>query len=216
MKADPKFASAWYNLADLLDDQGRARKRSNALSRALDADPAYVDAMFNMGLLLQRLERHAEAAAMWRRYLALDDNSPWAARARRALKYCEMQLMLFLSSRPSDRGRTRKIPAAPKRSLEECARGVREQARLLPHAEPKAESKAESARCLRRAETRCAPAALRSAARARRRAEELGDHARARASRSARSGLPSAPKIIRSNISISRATFPRANMAAAR
>jgi hypothetical protein len=48
--------------------------------------------MFNMGLLLQRAERHAEAAAIWRRYLELDDSSPWAARARRALKYCEMQL----------------------------------------------------------------------------------------------------------------------------
>jgi len=45
-----------------------------------------------MGLLLRRLERHAEAAAMWRRYLELDDASPWGARARRALKYCEMQL----------------------------------------------------------------------------------------------------------------------------
>jgi tetratricopeptide (TPR) repeat protein len=79
-------------LADLLDDQGRAKEAIEALSKALEADPTYVDAMFNMGLLLQRLERHAEAAAMWKRYLELDDNSPWAARAHRALKYCEMQL----------------------------------------------------------------------------------------------------------------------------
>lgn len=92
VKADPKYAPAWYNLADLLDDQGRAKEAIECLSRALDGDPSYVDAMFNMGLLLQRLERHAEAAAMWKRYLALDDDSPWAARARRALKYCEMQL----------------------------------------------------------------------------------------------------------------------------
>jgi hypothetical protein len=48
--------------------------------------------MFNMGLFLQRLERHDEAAAWWRRYLALDGTSPWAARAKRALKYCEIQL----------------------------------------------------------------------------------------------------------------------------
>jgi len=93
VKADPKYAPAWYNLADLLDDQGRAKEAIECLSRALDADPSYVDAMFNMGLLLQRLERHAEAAAMWKRYLQLDDDSPWAARARRALKYCEMQLI---------------------------------------------------------------------------------------------------------------------------
>ncbi len=92
VKADPSYAPAWYNLADVLDDKGRAKEAIEALTRALDADPTYVDAMFNLGLLLQRLERHAEAAAMWRRYLGLDDSSPWAARARRALKYCEMQL----------------------------------------------------------------------------------------------------------------------------
>ena len=93
IKADPKYAPAWYNLADVLDESGRAKEAIEALMRALDADPAYGDAMFNMGLLLQRLERHAEAAVMWRRYLELDDSSPWASRARRALKYCEMQLI---------------------------------------------------------------------------------------------------------------------------
>ena len=59
---------------------------------ALGADPAYADAIFNMGLFLQRLERHDEAAEWWRRYLALDGSSPWATRAKRALKYCEIQL----------------------------------------------------------------------------------------------------------------------------
>jgi hypothetical protein len=33
-----------------------------------------------------------EAAGWWRRYLVLDGSSPWAARAKRALKYCEIQL----------------------------------------------------------------------------------------------------------------------------
>lgn len=92
VKADPDFAPAWYNLADVLDDQQRTQAAVDSLRRALDADPNYVDAMFNMGLLLQRLERHAEAATWWRKYLALDDGSPWAARAKRALKYCEMHL----------------------------------------------------------------------------------------------------------------------------
>ena len=32
------------------------------------------------------------AALWWRRYLAVDASSPWAARAKRALKYCEIQL----------------------------------------------------------------------------------------------------------------------------
>lgn len=92
VKADPDFAQAWYNLADFLDDQRRTSEAVDLLKCALDADPDYADAIFNMGLFLQRLERHAEAATWWRRYLALDDGSPWAARAKRALKYCEMQM----------------------------------------------------------------------------------------------------------------------------
>jgi tetratricopeptide (TPR) repeat protein len=90
--SDPKFAPAWYNLADVLDEQGRTKEAVDCLKRALDANPKYTDAVFNMGLFLQRLDRPAEAATWWRRYLELDGGSDWAARARRALKYCEIQL----------------------------------------------------------------------------------------------------------------------------
>jgi tetratricopeptide (TPR) repeat protein len=92
VKADPRFAQAWYNLADMLDDQRRTQEAIACLDRALEANPGYADAMFNMALLLQRLERHAEAAEWWRRYLGVDGSSPWAARAKRGLKYCEIQL----------------------------------------------------------------------------------------------------------------------------
>jgi tetratricopeptide (TPR) repeat protein len=92
VKAAPDFPLAWYNLADVLDEQRRTKEAIDCLKRALDADPAFADAMFNIGLFFQRLEQPAEAAAWWRRYLALDASSPWAARAKRALKYCEMQL----------------------------------------------------------------------------------------------------------------------------
>lgn len=92
VRADPNFALAWYNLAGVLDDQRRINEAIECLNRALGADPAYAAAMFNMGLFLQRLERYDEAAGWWRRYLALDGSSSWAARAKRALKYCEIQL----------------------------------------------------------------------------------------------------------------------------
>jgi hypothetical protein len=36
--------------------------------------------MFNLALLLQRNNKHAEAAEYWRRYLANDAQSEWAAR----------------------------------------------------------------------------------------------------------------------------------------
>ncbi len=89
---DPGFAEAWYNLADVLDDQARTRDAVPCLERALAADPSYADAMFNLALFFQKLERPAQAAQWWRKYLELDGSSPWAARAKRALKYCEIQM----------------------------------------------------------------------------------------------------------------------------
>ena len=92
VKADPQFAPAWHNLADLLDECGRLAEAVECERAALAAEPDYTDAIFNLALFLQRLERHAEAAPLWRRYLTLDRDSPWAERAKRALKYCEIQL----------------------------------------------------------------------------------------------------------------------------
>jgi tetratricopeptide (TPR) repeat protein len=92
IKADPEFAEAWYNLADILEEQGRADEAILCLQQAIHADPNYADAVFNLALFLQRLEQHLQAVRWWRRYLELDSSSLWAARARRALKFCEMQI----------------------------------------------------------------------------------------------------------------------------
>jgi tetratricopeptide (TPR) repeat protein len=93
-RADPMFAEAWYNLSDLLDEQGRSEAAIDCLRKALRAAPAYIDVIFNLALLLQRSNKHAEAAEYWRQYLANDAQSEWAARARRSLKFCEMQIHL--------------------------------------------------------------------------------------------------------------------------
>jgi tetratricopeptide (TPR) repeat protein len=97
-RADPMFAEAWYNLSDLLDEQGRSEAAIDCLRRALRAAPAYIDAIFNLALLLQRGNKHAEAAEYWRQYLTNDAQSEWAARARRSLKFCEMQIYLSASA----------------------------------------------------------------------------------------------------------------------
>ena len=95
--ADPAFAEAWYNLSDLLDEQGRSEAAIECLRTALRAAPAYTDALFNLALLLQRSNQHAEAAGYWRGYLAHDTQTEWAARARRSLKFCEMQVHILNS-----------------------------------------------------------------------------------------------------------------------
>jgi tetratricopeptide (TPR) repeat protein len=91
-RADPTFVEAWYNLSDLLDEQGRSEAAIECLRTALRVGPDYADATFNLALLLQRKDEYAEAADYWRRYLANECQSEWAARARRSLKFCEMQI----------------------------------------------------------------------------------------------------------------------------
>ena len=92
VKADKRFPEVWYNLANLYDEQDRIHDAIDALQRALAIDPDYADAVFNLALILHRRGQHADAASYWRRYIALDATSPWAARARRALKLCEIQI----------------------------------------------------------------------------------------------------------------------------
>ncbi len=96
-RTDPTFAQAWYNLGDLLDDQGRTDAAIECLRKALQGAPNYSDAMFNLALMLQRKNRFAEAIDYWRCYLASDCQSEWATRARRSLKFCEMQGHLIAS-----------------------------------------------------------------------------------------------------------------------
>jgi tetratricopeptide (TPR) repeat protein len=52
-RADPMFAEAWYNLSDLLDEEGRSEAAIDCLRKALHAAPDYADAMSNLALLLQ-------------------------------------------------------------------------------------------------------------------------------------------------------------------
>jgi tetratricopeptide (TPR) repeat protein len=91
-RANPAFAEAWYNLADLLGDQGRSQAAIECLRKALLVAPDYIDGTFNLALLLQRNGALTEAADYWRRYLARDRASEWAMRARRSLKFCEIQV----------------------------------------------------------------------------------------------------------------------------
>jgi tetratricopeptide (TPR) repeat protein len=97
-RTDPSFAQAWYNLGDLLDDQGRTEAAIECLRKAVRVAPDYADAVFNLALLLQRTNQYAEAADYWRRYLVGDYQTEWAARARRSLKFCEMQGYLIASA----------------------------------------------------------------------------------------------------------------------
>jgi hypothetical protein len=90
--AHPEDAAAWSDLAAARDASAIAEGRKPLLPAALAAaDQALVldsrspDALFNRAVILEHLGRRAEARTAFKRYLASDGVSPWAAEARERL-----------------------------------------------------------------------------------------------------------------------------------
>lgn len=85
---DSGLVEARYNLAQALEAQGKPEAATAELARVLEADPAYADAAFNLAQLRMKAGAVGEAKALFERYLALDPPDDWAAKARRAIRYC--------------------------------------------------------------------------------------------------------------------------------
>jgi tetratricopeptide (TPR) repeat protein len=71
-----RIGEAWYNLADLLDDQGRSQAAIECLRKALLVAPNTSPIVCGFG----------------KRAVPHDRASEWAMRARRSLKFCEIQV----------------------------------------------------------------------------------------------------------------------------
>jgi tetratricopeptide (TPR) repeat protein len=93
-RLDPSFAEAWYNLSDLLDEQGRTEPPSNAYARrclsrlTISTQCSTWPCCCNEKINTRRPPTIGAA----------DAKSEWAARARRSLKFCEMQVHLLASA----------------------------------------------------------------------------------------------------------------------
>jgi tetratricopeptide (TPR) repeat protein len=84
-KQDATLAPAWYNLADVQEEQGNLHDAVRSLQAALQASPSYADAHFNLALCYEKLKQRREAKRHWEAYLKLDGSSQWAKIARRHL-----------------------------------------------------------------------------------------------------------------------------------
>lgn len=62
---DLAFAEAWYNLAMAAEDDKQADLAIAQYRRAVQAQPDYADAQFNLALLMTQLDRCSEALAAW-------------------------------------------------------------------------------------------------------------------------------------------------------
>ena len=72
-----RSAADWFNLAYLLDEDGRPAEAEPAFRRALDLDPKLDRAWYGLGLALIRLGRLDEAIAALERNTELQPMSPY-------------------------------------------------------------------------------------------------------------------------------------------
>ena len=79
---DPEQAEARFDLANLLADQGELELAIAEYRRVALRSTELLDVHYNLGLCLRRAGRADEARLSLLRYLELDADSEWAARAR--------------------------------------------------------------------------------------------------------------------------------------
>jgi tetratricopeptide (TPR) repeat protein len=84
--ADPGYPLAEFNLGNLYDEQNLLKEAISHYRRALDLNPSYADAHFNMALICERSGDPLKAVAHWKTYLKLDRSGQWADIARRQLE----------------------------------------------------------------------------------------------------------------------------------
>ena len=85
MEADPNFVEARASLGNVLSELKQYELAIAAYEGALSLHEDYADVHYNLARLLDDLDRGDEAAAHWRRFLALSPQSPWAMEAQMRL-----------------------------------------------------------------------------------------------------------------------------------
>jgi tetratricopeptide (TPR) repeat protein len=73
-------------VAYLEADGSRLDRAAEEFRRALDLDPSFAPAVFNLALFYERTNSTDQAALQWKRYLQLDPNSEWGTEAHTRLQ----------------------------------------------------------------------------------------------------------------------------------
>ena len=90
LSLDPEQPEARYNLANLLSDLGETERAMAEYRRVTGSCPEFADAHFNLALLYARAGDGQRARVHLGRYLDLDAEGAWAARARELLASLEV------------------------------------------------------------------------------------------------------------------------------
>jgi tetratricopeptide (TPR) repeat protein len=66
--------------------ESRLQRAAREFRHAVEADPSFAPAVFNLAVFYERTGAVPEAASQWKRYIQLDSNSAWSAEARTRLQ----------------------------------------------------------------------------------------------------------------------------------
>jgi tetratricopeptide (TPR) repeat protein len=80
--ADERYALAYFDLGNVLDETGRIDDAIVAYRNAVRLAPTYADAHYNLALAYERSGAPRAALRHWKMYLKLDGSGPWAVHAR--------------------------------------------------------------------------------------------------------------------------------------
>lgn len=83
---DSRYALAYFDLGNVLDETGRVEEATQAYNTALQLAPTYGDAHYNLALAYEKMKQPRKALRHWRAYVKLDSSGPWAVHARNQIK----------------------------------------------------------------------------------------------------------------------------------
>jgi tetratricopeptide (TPR) repeat protein len=83
---DSRYALAYFDLGNVLDETGRVNEAIQTYATALQLAPTYADAHYNLALAYEKMKEPRKALKHWRAYTRLDTTGPWAVHARNQIK----------------------------------------------------------------------------------------------------------------------------------
>ena len=86
MKPIPRYALAYFDLGNVLDETGRVKDAIQTYKTALQLAPTYADAHYNLALAYEKIREPRKALKHWQSYVKLDTSGPWSVHARSQIK----------------------------------------------------------------------------------------------------------------------------------
>ena len=84
-KADPKFASAYYNLGNALEYEHKNSEAVNCWVKAITVNPNMSDAFYRIGAMYYKDNHLAQAHTMLKKAVDLDPEAEWVRDAKKSL-----------------------------------------------------------------------------------------------------------------------------------